>query len=454
MSEPAKKKRKQASTPFSFDARQQHVLQRILAGQSVFVYGPAGTGKTQLVRALRVLLPAHRRRTTFVTAMTGIAATHISGTTFHSFAGIGLGNQSLEDMIRRLYSKRPSSKQAKLRWQSATMLIIDEISMMSAALFEAMNQLAQTLRNNDRPWGGIQLVFSGDFLQLPPVRGRFCFQASSWHTSVTTMSLQTIYRQQKDLGYQQLLQRLRLGHLCDRDYETLLRCVDRQWQGDVQPTRLYPHRRTVETQNHQKLRQLPGEERVFRARFTGRKQHRAALETSCLAPTELRLKVGAQVLLLQNLSTEEGLVNGALGLITRFISPTEDEQDGDEYPEVRFHNGTTRVLTPGEWRLEMGDRLLASVTQIPCCLGWNLTIHKAQGLSLDRIVVDLRHVFEQGQAYVALSRVRQLQGLSLVQTFPKRSVRAHTEALRFDALVRTEGTSGAGETSVPSRNSA
>lgn len=408
-----------------------------------------------------------------VTASTGLAACNIGGVTLHSFAGIGLGKEPAEDLVKKI---RRNAK-AKQRWMRTKVLVVDEVSMVDGDLFDKLEQIARTIRNNGRPFGGIQLIITGDFFQLPPVpeygrMARFAFDAGTWTTSIEhTIGLTHVFRQ-KDPVFANMLNEMREGRLTPASIAQF-RNLDRPLppsEDNIEATELFPTRSEVERSNQARMNQLQGQIYEFESRDGGTvtdKEKRDKLLQSCMVPSNIYLKKGAQVMLVKNM--DDTLVNGSLGKVTGFMSEQmfafyrENEDaflDGAAgstniealkilkekmlgvstaqlYPVVRFANadGTTRdLLCKREtWKIELPNgEIQASRDQIPLILAWALSIHKAQGQTLERVRVDLGRVFEKGQAYVALSRATSMAGLQVLK-FDARKVMAHEKVRAFYA---------------------
>lgn len=415
-----------------------------------------------------------------VTASTGLAACNIGGVTLHSFGGIGLGKESAEDLVKKIRK----NQKARQRWMRTKILVIDEVSMVDGDLFDKLEQIARTIRNNGRPFGGIQLVITGDFFQLPPVgeKGRgakFAFNAGTWNTSVEhTIGLHRVFRQ-KDPEFANMLNEMREGRMSAESIAKF-RKLDRPLEAaddSIEATELFPMREEVERANSLRMQRLHGQIFEFEARDGGaltNKEHRDKWLQNCIAPERVALKKGAQVMLIKNM--DETLVNGSLGKVTGFMTAEmfnfyreheeefikggenfQSEQDlaaqrkasllgvntQQVYPVVRFAlpDGTTRDLhcTRESWKYEQPNgEVLASRDQVPLILAWALSIHKAQGQTLERVRVDLGRAFEKGQAYVALSRATSMAGLQVMRFNPSK-VQAHPLVAKFyKSLARAE----------------
>lgn len=491
------------NSPISLSNEQRHVKSLVCdRNLSVFFTGPAGTGKSVLMRAIISDLKkkwAKDPDRLAVTASTGLAACNIGGMTLHSFSGIGLGKEDAQTLVKKI---RRNPK-AKNRWLRTKILIIDEISMVDGDLFDKLSQIGRIIRNNGRPWGGIQLVITGDFFQLPPVPDgadkrdiKFAFEAATWNTSIDhTIGLTEVFRQ-KDPEFANMLNEMRLGRISDqtvKKFKALSRPL--QFEDGLEVTELFPTRLEVDNSNNRRLTSLQSKPYRFDAVDTGNMvdlKQREKLLQNMMAPKTLELRKGAQVMLIKNM--DETLVNGSLGTVTHFMTEAsfqaislgdgygsgaedgdgaEDDKKGEarrkrlmaftrqleesgshdnkEYPVVRFHavDGSPRVLqcVPEEWKSELPTgEVQASRKQVPLILAWALSIHKAQGQTLERVKVDLGRVFEKGQAYVALSRATSQDGLQVLR-FEKHKVMAHPRVVEFyNKLYSAETAVSAGRT--------
>ena len=456
-------------------SKQEFVVSRVLNGDNVFITGSAGTGKSFVMKEIiqRLNNSDSRGEGVYVTASTGAAAVNIGGCTLHSFAGIGLGNGTVHSLYKRI-DKHPRCIAAKRRWLTARVLIIDEVSMLDAGLFDKLEHLARLLRDRSDPFGGIQIVRCGDFFQLPPVRKRtdaeekkFMFQANCWNKVVhTTFVLDRLFRQEGDRPFAKILNEIRFGCVSPAG-ERILRqssvpfvsrpslepvkeegpsTGDKKTDVKVIATMLYPHRKDVDHENAMQLAVLEGEHHSFYARDNGDPTLLKQLQTHCAAPALLHLKLGAQVVLLKNLDFGSGLVNGSRGVIVQFVmskvTPREEKENIRDRigssesvltrpvaPVVKFTNGVTRCLSQDLWKVKLGSRL-ATRTQFPLALAWALSIHKAQGMTLSMVKMKLNDVWECGHAYVALSRATSQHGLYLID-YDVRKIRASHVVLRY-----------------------
>lgn len=387
---------------------QEKALEILKSGRNVFLTGSAGTGKTYVLNKFIEHLRDCKVKVA-VTASTGIAATHISGKTIHSWAGIGikqeLTQRDLSGLQRKEYLKKSIEK--------AKVLIIDEISMLHRKQLEAVDQVLCMFKGNKNPFGGMQVVLCGDFFQLPPIgtenemsRDKFCFMSTLWgEADFHPCYLTEQYRQNQD-PLADILDALRNNTIGQHELKMLQAASYTQFDEKITPTRLYTHNLDVDALNEAELDKLPGRKRNFRATSSGEQALIETLKRSVLAYDKLPLKEGAKVMFVKN-SPEKGYINGSLGEVFDF------ESTG--FPKVKLLDGTVITATPEKWTIddEQGNEL-AWYNQIPLRLAWAITVHKSQGMTLDAAEVDLSATFEKGQGYVALSRLRKLDSLKLL----------------------------------------
>jgi ATP-dependent DNA helicase PIF1 len=381
-----------------------------------------GTGKSYLLKCvIKFLEERYDQKDFFVTASTGMAGYQFEGgQTLHGYAGIGLGEGDVDSLFGSIKAT------TKDRWMNTKVLIIDEISMIHKDLFEKLNSLAQKIRQNNEPWGGIQLILVGDFYQLPPVDKRkrksdsiYVFQAPSWQYSVhECILLDEIFRQKNDT-FVNLLNRIRTGDLTNDDI-TMIRSLERNLDlpKGIQPVNLFTMRTLVDSYNDNKLREISDALHTHNADdFFVINRYRDELNRACTFPDVLKLKKGAQVMLLKNMPMI-GLANGDIGIVVDFPVSCGG------YPKVRFSKGGEFVISPEIWEIKdkKSGAILASRTQIPLVLSWAITIHKIQGATVEFACVDSSGTFEPGQLYVGLSRVRDIDGLQVVNFQPRHCI--------------------------------
>ncbi|EDW03995.1 ATP-dependent DNA helicase PIF1 [Drosophila grimshawi] len=399
---------------------QLEVLRACTAGKNVFFTGSAGTGKSFLLRKIISALPPDG---TVATASTGVAACLIGGTTLHAFAGIGGGDATMQRCLQ--LAARPMSAQT---WRKCKRLIIDEISMVDGQYFEKIESVARHIRRNDRPFGGIQLILCGDFLQLPPVvRGetgaqqRFCFQSGVWEQCIQCVyELKQVHRQ-SDPEFVKILNHLRIGHVNESISTRLMSTSKQKIEANgILATQLCSHTNDANSINESKLENLGGDKVLFRAEDSDAGMSKQ-LDQQVQVPAQLYLKINAQVMLLKNINIASGLVNGARGVVVRIEKGL---------PVVRFKNNQEYVCRHEKWIIKTATGGVLTRRQVPLKLAWAFSIHKSQGLTLDCVEMSLSKVFEAGQAYVALSRAKSLQSIRILD-FDAKQVWANPQVLQF-----------------------
>ncbi|KAL3665744.1 hypothetical protein V7S43_019058 [Phytophthora oleae] len=395
-------------------AEQERVLELVAQGKNVFFTGSAGTGKSFLLQHLLKSGCGHAMGRVYATATTGIAAYNIGGMTLHHFAGIDpRAHTSRQELLKQISRK----KDAITRWKTARVLVIDEVSMLDGCLFDDLEAVARQIRRSTAFFGGIQLVISGDFFQLPPVGRRvrsqgtgsapapslLCFESSAWVRGITeTVVLKEIFRQRDD-DFVRILNAFRVGRPTAAMIDKLNERYKPSASSDSDDAiHIFSHNDDVLRTNTRALDELGSKKFNYLSADRGKTEFLSA----CPASAKLSLKMNARVLLIKTLNAARGLVNGSRGIVEGFTPQSN-------LPIVRFSNGVTEVVRQEEFSVSVADVVLASRRQLPLALAWAISIHKSQGLSFDAAVLDLSRVFEFGQAYVALSRVRSLEGLRL-----------------------------------------
>jgi ATP-dependent DNA helicase PIF1 len=437
---------------------QQIAFDKYVQGHNIFITGPGGSGKSVLIKS--IYKHAYNRfKDIHVTALTGCAAVLLNckAKTLHSWAGIGLGNNTIDKLVDKIRK----NKFLKGVWKSTDILVVDEVSMLSLKLFDTLNAIGKAIRRNNKPFGGIQLIFSGDFFQLPPVGNKdepdtqkFCFESEEWNNTFqmqNQIQLIKIFRQ-TDQTYSLLLNQIRQGKIKPKINDMLGTYVGRTIDPKliVEPTKLFPTKNKVENINNQKMNVLHGETKNFNIKYATNlemsksdKMNRMNftdkdielelkfLESNLICDKELRLKIGAQVMSIVNIQSDTGcleICNGSQGVITKFCEVTG-------LPYVKFNNGIERLMTRNAWGSERIPGI--GVTQVPLILAWALTIHKSQGATLDVAEIDVGSgIFECGQTYVALSRVKSLDGLYLT-SFDAKRIRIHKSAKEYYDNLKT-----------------
>jgi ATP-dependent DNA helicase PIF1 len=438
---------------------QRCALQQFEDGDNLFITGEGGTGKTLLIRHLVQSAIQHYRKVQ-VCALTGCAALLLecNARTIHSWSGIKLAKGTVEEIVESVIYNHA----ARNAWRTTDVLIVDEVSMMSARMFDILNTVGKRVRKSSQPFGGLQLIFVGDFFQLPPVAkkdgieegdDKFCFESENWIETFSMdnhIVLNTMFRQD-DLVMRRVLGNIRKGNVTDEDVDVLKqhvkRSYDKEAHGGVVPTQLLPTKAKVDRINNDMFYELEGD--IVSYSFERKtdctsyldgsdKVISAPLLTKCrksLTPQKasfeldnlinntpcvknLELKKGANVMCTVNLNLDRGICNGSIGTVVGF--KTDDEKETDEpAPIVLFSNGCRMVMPKKYWQSE--DFPILAIGQYPLCLAWAITIHKIQGATLSMAEIDIgSSIFECGQTYVALSRVKSLDGLYLSSFDPKK----------------------------------
>jgi len=383
---------------------QSQALKILKSGCNVFLTGSAGTGKTFLLNKFISYLKK-KKIWVGITASTGIAATHIGGRTIHSWSGMGMKQEMDEKAIKKLIKNEKLNDRIK----RPRVLIIDEISMLDANRLDLVDKICKAVRGNSLPFGGLQIIICGDFFQLPPVdrerKAKFAYESLVWQNSdIRVCYLEKQYRQ-NDFKFVEILNKIRNNEAGQEELDYLKKRLYKSIDCSITPTKLYTHNVDVDAINNYELFRIPGEEKVYYMTSRGSKELVIFLKKSCMAPEELKLKVGAVVMFVKN-NFDAGYVNGTIGKIIDF------EDNG--YPVVETKLGNRIIASSTSWNIEENDEIIASIAQFPLRLAWAVTIHKSQGMNLDVAEIDLSKAFELGRGYVALSRVRTLNGIRLM----------------------------------------
>lgn len=416
----------------NLNLQQQEIFNKYLNGENIFITGPGGTGKTYLIKEI-VKHAKENNKSYKVCALTGCAAILLEcgATTLHAFAGVGLAAGPVNQVVDRVVK----NKHRKVNWQKTDILIIDEVSMLSLKLFIILDLIAKRLKHKrEIPFGGMQIIFSGDFYQLPPVGNeddpdttKFCFESPLWNELFELKNqiiLQTIFRQ-TDNKYAKILNKLRVGKITTTGMTELQKCVGKPFTDEVNPTILLPRRKDVDIINTKEFNKLDNtDEKLFNMSavdelelplskeqlanitlFTDQEKSQEIeyLSDNIMAEKKLVLRKGTVVMCIANLNIESGIINGSQGIVVDFKN---------DNPVVKFNDGIVQVIAPHIWQSEKIPGI--AVKQLPLIYAWAITIHKAQGVTLDKAYIDIgNQIFECGQSYVALSRVKSLDGLYL-----------------------------------------
>ncbi len=427
---------------------QSETLKVLKMGENVFLTGAAGSGKTYVLNEYIKFLKEHEIGVA-VTASTGIAATHLKGVTIHSWSGIGikdrLSDKDLDDMEQRRYLWK--------RYEKTNVLIIDEISMLSVATLDLIDRVAKHFNRNSKPFGGMQVIFSGDFFQLPPIEKKvteniapeeyqekiifmdeeeeeitgtpFAFKSKSWRDANLHICYLSEQYRQNDIEFSNLLGEIRDGTFSKKSLDILNKRIIKNEDEEI--TKLYTHNVNVDSFNNKKIGEIDEQERGYKMLTKGKAPLIESLKRGCLVPENLLLKKGALVMFVKN-NPAVGYINGTVGRIVTFVGP---------YPMVECDDGERYLAKPQTWCIEDGGKILAEIEQIPLKLAWAVTVHKSQGMTLDKAVIDLSGAFVEGQGYVAISRVKNLKGLFL-KGFNQKALEVHDEIISTDKKLKEE----------------
>ena len=409
--------------------QQDEAFNLLKMGKNIFLTGAAGAGKTYLLNKYINYLKENNVSVA-ITASTGIAATHLQGTTIHSWSGIGVkDNITTKDLEKLLTTNR-----IKRNYKKTKVLIIDEISMLHKHQLDMVDSIARYILDRDKAFGGIQVVLCGDFFQLPPVfsgsftgEKQFAFEAFAWKDGdFQVCYLHEQHRQGND-PLLAVLNDIRSGTAGEHTKIPLRTRYKKEPQGATKATRLYSRNINVDTINEQELASIHGQEKIFTMATEGFSALVEGLKKSCLALEQLKLKMGAEVMFIKN-DTSARYVNGTRSIVVGF-----DKSEG--WPIVKTYDNEIIIAYPEKWKYEDSGVVRATITQVPLRLAWAITIHKSQGMTLDAAEIDLGDAFEPGMGYVALSRVRSLSGLKLMN-LNEMALKVHPKIFQHDQVFK------------------
>lgn len=410
--------------------QQSEALNLLKMGKNIFLTGAAGSGKTYLLNKYISYLKENHV-VVAVTASTGIAATHLQGTTIHSWSGIGVRDTLTQKDLEKLLT----TKRIKRNYKKTKVLIIDEISMLHKHQLEMVDSTARYILNCDKAFGGIQVVLCGDFFQLPPVTSgaledekKFSFAASAWKEGDFHVCYLHEQHRQGDDPLLIILNDIRSGTAGEHTKVPLRTRYKKEPHGNTKATKLYSRNINVDVINERELANLHGEAKTFTMSTGGFSALVEGIKKSCLAPEKLTLKIGAEVMFIKN-ANDFRYVNGTRSVVIGF------DKSEESWPIVKTHDNDTITAYPEEWKYEDNGVVRATIRQVPLRLAWAITIHKSQGMTLDAVEIDLGDAFEPGMGYVALSRVRSLNGLKLMN-LNDMALKVHPKILLHDQIFK------------------
>lgn len=414
---------------------------KFMAGKNIFITGPAGTGKSFLINFIyrKALNMGIKVQVCALTGCASILLKNCKSKTVHSWGGLGLATGSIETIINRIETNTFKKKE----WKDIELLIVDEVSMMSVKLFNLLDYIGKHFKKCLLPFGGIQVIFLADFYQLPPVGNnedldtkKFCFESEKWFKTFNIENhivLKYIFRQTDEI-YKNILNQIRIQQLDEYGVNLLkeLTAKDRNNNEDKIITKIFPKKIMVDNVNFTELEKLDTETKIFNmnyevttTKYTEKqiKFEQAYLKSCILCEEKIILKIGTHVMCVFNMS--ENIVNGSTGIVIGF--------DKKEFPIVKFSNGNIIQITYNAWESETLPGII--VKQIPLIYAWAITIHKCQGITLEAADIDVgENVFESGQTYVALSRVKSFDGLYL-RSFDESKIKVNEKVVNFYKMI-------------------
>jgi len=383
----------------TLNEEQLKVISEVQNGNNILLTGGGGVGKSYTIK---YIVSKYNNKNIGLCAMTGCAAILIDGTTIHSFMGIGVGEGTIENLVRKASRFKKNFNKLK----TLDILIIDEVSMLDKELFDKISHIFQIIKRCTKPFGGIQVILVGDLFQLAPINGEYCFLSSHWDECDIKTFLLTINMRQKDIVFQGLLERLRWGKCSDEDFIILSKMKNTVFPENIIPTRLYSRNDDADIINNRELHKLNSEEHIFYIKAENAIAKNWAVNVAKIQE-KLALRINAQVILTYNVNIKIGLVNGARGYVTGFLG---------ECVLVKFANGLEVYV---DYISRSKDDEF-QISYMPLKLAWAISIHKSQGMSIDALEVDLGNsIFANGQAYTGLSRGRNMESIKITNLLRK-----------------------------------
>lgn len=421
---------------YKFNEKQKEFFINYELGYNIFLTGSGGTGKSFVFNALFEYLDEKKFKYA-KTALTGVAAINIKGSTLHSWLGCGLALEPVDDIVKKI------SVRKKFLWRikNVRAIFIDEISMCSAEFFDKVEQILRKVKGIDRPFGGIQIILSGDALQLPPVfnknqKKEFFFDSTAWKNGAfKAVYLKELVRQDSDKEFGQFLEKVRVGEA--EDFSVIEECFSKNESDMENPVYSFSKNQMVDDFNKENLDKIDQPLKTYYSKDKGTDHHIKALDKNCLAPPELDLKVGAQVMLLYNIDVENGLCNGSVGVVKSlhyaFVIVDFPHLKGVEIERKKWSIMEQEVSLSGEIKYKE----VAYREQIPLRLSWAISVHKSQSQTIPNLVIDCTNFWENGQAYVALSRAQSRKGLC-IKNFSSKDIKVDERCIEFYRQIEQE----------------
>ena len=388
------------------NAKQKSAVEQTMNGENILITGPAGTGKSFTIKYIIELLKA-QKKIIGLTATTGTAAFIIGGQTIHSFMGLGIGEETIAEVFIKIKNRSGIYKTLA----ELDVLIIDEVSMMDTLLFERISDVLCYVKSHclkdegllRKPFGGIQIIFIGDFCQLAPVKGTYCFLSALWKdANIKVIMLEELVRQNDDALFQKMLHIIRKGKCTDNILKVLNALRDTQFDDEIIPTKLYPKNVNVDEINEIEIAKLKadGNKRVY---YKAEASKGNELNATALSKYNVELVENAQVIVTRNIDVANGLVNGMRGIVKKLF---------DEFVIVKDCQGIHHTIT---YYKDVFEKTKSSIQHMPLKVSYALSIHKSQGMTIDALEIDLGdNIFTCGQAYTALSRAKSLRSIRVI----------------------------------------
>lgn len=402
----------------SLNTKQALAVSQTMDGENILITGPAGTGKSFTIKYIIELLKANNKNVG-LTATTGTAAFIIGGQTIHSFMGMGIG----EDTTANIFIKIKKKTGIYRTLVELDVLIIDEVSMLDAALLEKISDILCYVKSHslkepsllEKPFGGIQIIFIGDFCQLAPVKGFYCFLSKLWKdANIKVIMLDELVRQNDDLLFQKMLQIIRKGKCTDNILKVLNALKDTQFEDEIIPTKLYPKNVNVDKINEieiEKLKKAGNKTVIYKAEAS----EAVAMNAANISNYDVELVENSQVILTRNIDITNGLVNGMRGVVKHLFK---------DFVIIKDTQGNLHTIllykdvfeTASKKAAKAAKATKSHILHMPLKVSYALSIHKSQGMTIDALEIDLGdNIFTCGQAYTALSRAKSLKSIRVIE---------------------------------------